>query len=96
MDVNQNRLHPRFVVEIAVKTNQHRRQADKAVQNRHQLRHLGHFHALRQANTNRPADDHRHQDPRHVAGIRPEDGRNQRNRHPGDTEVIPLLGGFMF
>jgi hypothetical protein len=33
-----------------------------------QLRHLGHFHALRQANTNRAADDHRHQDPRHVAG----------------------------
>ena len=96
VDVHQNRLQARFVVQVAVEAHQHRRQTHEAVQNGNQLRHLGHFNAFRQTNTNRAADDHRHQDPRHVAGVRPKDGGNQRNRHPGDTKVISLLRRFVF
>ena len=96
MNIDQNLFHTGFVLQIAVKANQHRRQANEAVQNRHQLRHLGHFDFLRQTNTDSAADDHRQQDPRDVAGVRPKDGGNQRNRHPGDTKVISLLRRFVF
>ncbi len=96
VNINQNRLHARFVVEIAVETHQYRRQTHKAVQDRHQLRHFGHFNAFCETNTDGSTDNHRHQNPRHVAGVRPEDGGNQRNRHPGDTKVIPLLRRFVF
>ncbi len=96
MNVDQNRLHTWFVVQVAVEAHQHRRQTHEAVQDRHQLRHLGHLNAFRQTNTNRPTDDHRHQDPGNVAGIGSEDGGNQRNRHPGDTKVITLLRRFVF
>ena len=96
VNIHQNRFQTWRVVQVAVEAHQHCGQTHKAVQNRHQLRHLGHFNAFRQANTNRTADDHRHQDPRHVAGVRPEDGGDQRNRHPGDTKVIPLLRRFVF
>ena len=96
MNIDQNLLHAGFVLQVAVKAHQHRCQTHEAVQNRHQLRHFGHFNFLRQANTNRAADDHRQQDPRHVAGIRPEDGRNQCDSHPGNTVVVALLGRFVF
>ncbi|MNT10735.1 hypothetical protein D3C72_1455800 [compost metagenome] len=96
MDIDQNRFHARFVVQIAVKADQHRRQTDKAVQNRHQLWHFGHFDAFCQTNTNRAADDHRHQNPRHVARIRPENRCDQRDRHTGDTKVVTPLRRFVF
>ncbi|MNV11805.1 hypothetical protein D3C71_1023840 [compost metagenome] len=96
MNIDQNRFHARFVIQVAVKAYQHRRQTDKAVQNRDQLWHLGHFHTFRQTNTNRTTDDHRHQDPRDVTGIRPEDGGNQCDRHTRDTKVVPALRRFVF
>ncbi|XPE65932.1 hypothetical protein ACNKHR_26680 [Shigella flexneri] len=59
------------MLQIAVKANQYPATAHEAVQNRHQLRHLGDSTFFRQANTNRAADNHRQQDPRDVAAIRP-------------------------
>ncbi|MNT64199.1 hypothetical protein D3C71_1988460 [compost metagenome] len=65
------------------------------MQYRHQLWHFGHFDLLRQIDPNRTADNHRDDDPAHVAGIRPENGGDQRNRHPCDTKQIAPLGRFM-
>ena len=96
MNVHQNWFQARVVIQVAVKANQYRRQTNEAVQNRHQLRHLGHFNFFRQADTNCAADDHRHQNPGNIAGIRAKNRRDQRNRHPGDTVVVTLLRGFVF
>ncbi len=51
------------------------------------FRHLQLFFAMRDAN--RAATIMATTELRHVAGIRPENGRQQRDRHPGNTEVIP-------
>ncbi len=96
VNIHQHRVHTGFVIQVAVKAHQNRRQADEAVQDRYQLRHFGHLNALSQTDTDSATDDHRHQDPRHVAGVRPEDGGNQGDRHPGNTKVVALLRGFMF
>ncbi len=96
VNIDQNLFHAGFMLQVAVEAHQHRGQTDEAVQHRHQLRHLGHFQFLRQANTNRPTDNHRQQDPRYVAGIRPEDGCDQGNRHTGDAVVVALLRRFVF
>ena len=95
VNIHQDLFHTRFVIQVAVKAYQHRGQAHKAVQHGNQLRHFGHFDFLRQANTNRAADNHRQDDPRHVAGIRPENGRQQRDSHPGHPEQVTLLRGFV-
>ncbi len=95
MDIHQHRRQTGVMVQIAVKANQYRRQAHETVQNRDQLRHLGHLNFFRHADANRAANNHGDQNPCHVAGIRPKNGRQQRDRHPGNTEVIPLAGRFM-
>ena len=96
MNIDQNLLHAGFMLQVAVKTHQHRRKADEAVQHRHQLRHFGHFNFLRQTDTDGATDNHRQQDPRDVAAVRPQDGGDQRDRHPGNAEVVALLRGLVF
>ena len=96
MDIDQNLLHPGFMLQVAVKTHQHRRQAHEAVQDSHQLRHLGHLDLFRQTNTDRPADHHREDDPTDVAGVRPQNRGDQGDSHPGDAEIVALLRRFVF
>ncbi len=95
VDIHQDRLQARLVVQVAVKAHQYGGQTHEAVQDRHQLRHFGHLNFLRQMNTNRATNNHRYDDPGNITGIRPKDGGDQRNRHPGDTKAVPLLRGFM-
>ncbi len=83
------------MVDIAVDAHQHCGQADKAVQNRHQLWHFRHFDFLRQANADSAANDHRQQDPDHITAVRAKYSGNQRNRHTADTENITPLRGLM-
>ncbi len=96
MDIDQNRLQARFVIQIAVKAYQYGRQAHEAVQDRHQFRHFGHFDFLRQMDADGTTNHHSDDNPSHVAGFRPEDGRHQRNRHTGDTVHVALTGRLMF
>ena len=79
------------MIDIAVDADQHRGQADKAVQNRDQFRHFCHFDFLRQTNPDSAANDHRQQDPDDISAVRAKDGGNQRNRHAADTKNIPAL-----
>ncbi|CCK14385.1 hypothetical protein BN136_395 [Cronobacter universalis NCTC 9529] len=90
MDIDQHRRETRLVVQVAVKAHQHRREAHEAVQNRHQLRHFGHFNAFSKANTDSPADRHRDDYPAHIAGVWPENSGDQRDRHPRDAEQVAL------
>ena len=96
MNIDQNLLHTGFMLQVAVETHQHRCQTHEAVQDSHQLRHLGHLDLLRQTNTDRPADHHRKNNPADVAGVRPQDGSDQGNGHPGDAEIVALLRRFVF
>ena len=65
------------------------------MQHRHQLRHFGHLDLLGQIDADRAADDHGDDDPANVAGIRPQNGGDQRDRHAGDAEQVALLRRFM-
>ena len=96
MDIDQNLLHAGFMLQVAVKPYQHRRQAHEAVQDGHQLRHLGHFDLLRQTNTDCPTDHHREDNPADVAGVRTQNSGDQGDGHPGDAEIVALLRGFVF
>ncbi|MNI56602.1 hypothetical protein D3C73_1116160 [compost metagenome] len=96
MDIFHHRFHgDRTVIQVAVEANQHRSQPHEAVQHRHQFRHFGHFDLLGQIHADGTTDDHRDNDPAHVTGIRPEDGGDQRDRHPSHAEQVTLLGRFM-
>ena len=95
MDIRHHRFHRRAVIQVAIETDQHRGQANEAVQHRHQFRHFGHLDLLRQIDADRTADDHGDDDPADVAGIRPQNGGEQRDRHTGDAEQVALLRRFM-
>ena len=59
MNILHHRIKTRPVIDIAIDADQHRGQANEAVQDRHQLRHFGHFDFLRQMDADGAADHHR-------------------------------------
>ncbi len=84
------------MIEVTVVSHQYRCQTHKAMQYRHQFRHFGHFDFTRQVNADAAANNHGDDNPADIAGMRPDNCRQQRNRHAADTKQIALLRGFVF
>ncbi len=79
-------------LEVGAPADEHRRQADEAVQRRHQLRHLGHVDLLGHIDADAGADDHHRDHPAVGADARAEGGEEHRHRHADDAVPHRPLG----
>jgi len=82
-------------LHVGVPADEHRRQADEAMQRRHQLRHLGHFDLARQPGADRGADQHHRNQPAEAADIRPQRRERHGDRHADDAVPHRTLGLFL-
>ena len=81
--------------EIGRKPNQHRRQPDKAVQYRHQLRHRRHLHtAARIAPITEPRNQRRRQH-RQPADVHRRRRRDKRDQHSDNAVPVPAPGRLL-
>ena len=91
----------RFGIDEAANADQDRRQPDEAVQDRDQLRHLGHLDPERHRDADQRPDDHgRHQDQgRHTVGFGiEEEGHHRRgdgDRHADNSVDVAAPGGLL-
>ena len=74
---------------------QHRRQADKAVQGRDQLRHRRHFDARREQRADRAADHERAGEDRVAVDPRTERRHQHRDRHAEHAEHVAAARRFL-
>jgi hypothetical protein len=86
--------HP-YHLDMGVEADEHRREADKAVHRRHQLRHLGHLHPLRDDPADSPAarDQDDRQPPK--AETRPVKRRRNGQSHADDPVPDRAFGAFL-
>jgi len=82
-------------LDMAVVTDEHRREADQRVHRRDQLRHLGHLHALRDDPADAAADGQHDQRGAPVAGARAQERGQNRQPHADDAVPDRALGAFL-
>src|SRR5262249_23765713 len=80
---------------IGRKTYQHRRQADKAVEDRDKLRHCGHLHARSDECANNKPGSKSTAQKNIVAVLYRERRRDQRYQHSNDAVKISATGGLL-
>ena len=81
--------------DMGVEADEHRRQTDEAVHRRHQLRHLGHLHPLRDHIADPAAKADHDQACKPVARARPHQGRDNRKAHADNAVPDRALGAFL-
>jgi hypothetical protein len=85
----------RAVAEDVGKADEHGRQADEAVQDRDELRHLRHLHPAGEHEADRAAGRQRRQQKPQVGSDHADDRRDERDGHAGNPGGVALPRGVL-
>ena len=80
---------------IAADADQHRGEADEAVQERNQLRHLRHLHFARLVDADGGADEHGDDDVAKAAAVVIVKGGDERDGHADDAVEVAVFRAFL-